>query len=261
MSEPGHIIGTALRELADEATPPRLNAGALWRAGRRRRRAAITTSVAGAVAAAALIPLALLGALAKPAPAPGPASMHRLPPIHFPIQFRQVARITGSRCPPHSPGLPGLSKNECFYVTHTGMTISGFGSVSIAEQTVICSSPQQQALHTRGPILSPLEGPGTILLSFRLQPAGIYPYAVLTHKLVNQPSPGNQLAIIADGVVILHPRVVNDVSYSFTRYPMMTASTLSSAHHPGGWVFQIGWLTQAQAQEFLGYFPAATCFR
>ena len=255
MSEPDHIIGTALRELADEAAPPRLNAGALWRAGRRRRWAAITTSVAGAAAAAALIPLAILGVLAKPAPTLGPASTHRPPPI----QFRQVARIAASRCPPRSHGLPGISKDECFYFTHTRMTISRFASVKIAGQMATCGGTGRRVLHVTGPVPGPAEGPGTIVLSFRLQRADIHPYAGLTQELVNQPSPRDQLAIIANGVVIFHPHIVNNVSSLPALYIMMTASTLHSPQHPGGWIFQLGWVTRAQAQEFLGYLPAPAC--
>jgi hypothetical protein len=259
MSEPDHIIGTALRELSSEATPPRLNAGALWRAGRRRRRAAITASVAGAAAAAGLLPLAIFGALANPAPAPGPASAHRLPPIHFPIQVRQVARIADSRCPPRSPGLPGLSKDECFYFTRAGMTISSFASVKISGQAVTCFRGSRRVLHATGPAPGPAQGPGTIELSFRLQPADIHPYAGLTQKLANQPSPRNQLAIIANGVVMFHPRIVSDVSYANPPYLMMTASTLHSRQRPGGWTFWLAWLTRAQAGEFLGHLPAPAC--
>ena len=40
---------------------------------------------------------------------------------------------------------------------------------------------------------------------------------------------------------------------------MMTASTLHSPQRPGGWIFQLGWLTGAQAQEFLGHHPARAC--
>jgi hypothetical protein len=261
MSEPDHIIGTALRDLADEATPTRLNADALWRAGRRRRWAAITTSVAGA--AAALIPLALLGALANPAPAPepGPAASGSVLP---PIQFRQVARIADSRCLPRSHGLPGISKAECFYFTRVGVTISRFASVKIAEQTVTCGGTRRVLHATLGPShfgsLPPAEGPGTIVFSFRLQRADIHPYANLTQKLVNQPSPRNQLAIVANGVVIFHPQTVNDVSSLPAPSIMMTASTLHSPQHSGGWIFQLGWLTRPQAQEFLGHLPGPACF-
>lgn len=268
MSKPDHIIGTALRELADEATPPRLNADVLWRAGRRRRWAAITTSVAGAAAAAALIPLALLGAVANPGPAPGPPSTHRLPPIQFPIQLRQVATIADSGCPPGSHGLPGVSKDQCFHFTHTGMTISRFAAIRIAEQIMTCSrnvrpfpgSTGRRLLPVTGRVPASAEGPGTIVLGLHLQRADIRPYAGLTQKLANQPSPRNQLAIIANGVVMFHPRIVNDVSASSTSHITMAASTLHSPQHPGGWIVQLGWLTRAQAQQFLGHRPARACF-
>ncbi len=253
MSESDHVIGAALRELADEATPPRLNAGALWRAGRRRRWAAITTSIAGAAAAAALIPLAVLGTLAQPAPTLGPASTHRLPPI----QFRQVARIADSRCPPRSHGLPGISADECFYFTHTRMAISRFVSVKIARQMVSFCATGRRARHATGPVPGPAEGPGTIMLSFRLEGADIRPYAGLTRKLVNRPSPRNQLAIIANRAVIFHPRVVNAAYDSNALH--ITASTLGAPQQPGGWMFQLGWLTRAQAGEFLGYLPGSVC--
>jgi hypothetical protein len=71
MSDPDNPITIALRDMAEQAAPPHLRIDAAWRAGRRRRRAAVTTSVAGAaaaVAAAVLVPLALLGAPAHPAP-------------------------------------------------------------------------------------------------------------------------------------------------------------------------------------------------
>jgi len=80
------------------------------------------------------------------------------------------------------------------------------------------------------------------LLSFRLQRADIYSYADLTQKLVNQPSPRDQLAIIANGVVISHPDIVNGV---FILHPY-----IMTAPHSG--IFQLGpWPTRAQAQEFL----------
>ena len=49
MSDPGHPITAALRELADQAAPPRIRVDDAWRAGRRRRRAAtiIAATAAG----------------------------------------------------------------------------------------------------------------------------------------------------------------------------------------------------------------------
>lgn len=261
MSKSDQMIGVALRELADEATSPRLNTGALWRAGRRRRLAAVTTSVAGAAAAAALIPLALLGVMANPAPAP--VRTHQLPLIDYPVQFRQVARITDSSCPPHSHGLPGTSKGECFYFTHAGMTISRFGAIRIAEQEATCGG-RVRRVHSlpasRLATLPPLPGGnGTIVLGFRLERADIHRYAHLTEKLVHQSSPRNQLAIIASGVVIFHPHVATEMNYSNPPYLTMTASTLHSRRNPGGWMIQLGWLTREQARVFLGHLPAPAC--
>lgn len=71
MSDPDNPITIALRDMAEQAAPPRLRINAAWRAGRRRRWAAVTTSAAGAAAAAAaavLVPLALLSTPAHPAP-------------------------------------------------------------------------------------------------------------------------------------------------------------------------------------------------
>jgi hypothetical protein len=185
MTELDDPVTTALRDFAEQAAPPRLNADALWRAGRRRHWAAITASVAGVAAAAVLIPLAVLSAPARPAPGPaiaGSGSTHRPPPV----QFRQVASIADRSCPSRSRGLPGTAKDECFYFTHAGMTVSRFASVTINQ-------------------LSP--GTSGYWLSFRLERADIRPYADLTRKLQNLPSPRDQLAVIADGVVLLHPEI------------------------------------------------------
>jgi hypothetical protein len=186
MTELDDLITTGLRDLAEQAAPPRLNTDALWRAGRRRRWAAITAPVAAAAAIAVLVPLAVLSAPAHPAPGPaltGPGSTHR----PRPVQFRQVARIADRSCPSHSHGLPGTSKDECFYFTRTGMTISRFASVTITQ---------------------PSPGTSGYWLSFRLERADTRRYADLTQKLQNLPSPRDQLAIIANGVVLLHPEIV-----------------------------------------------------
>jgi len=59
MSDPGHPITAALRELADQAAPPRIRVDDAWRAGRRRRRAAtIIAAAAVAVVLAAVVPAA-----------------------------------------------------------------------------------------------------------------------------------------------------------------------------------------------------------
>jgi hypothetical protein len=186
MNEPDDLITAALRDLARQAAPSRFSAEALWRTGRRRRWAAITAAAAGAAAAtaaAALVPFAVLSAPSHPAPEPpvtSPAGTHRPPPI----QLRQVARLTRHRCPPGSPGRPGPSKDECFYLTRTGMAISRFAAVTI---------------------INPPPGARDYWLNFRLQKEDIHRFTDLTQKLANAPGPRNQMAVIVNGVVLLHP--------------------------------------------------------
>jgi hypothetical protein len=192
MNEHDDLITTALRDLAGQAAPARLSADVAWRAGRRRRWAAITASVAGAAAAAALVLLAVvLSVPSYPAPRPpltGSAGTHR----PSPIELQQVERISPRPCPPGSHGLPGTSKSECFYLTHTGMTISRFASITITK-------------------LSP--GDSGYWLSFRLQRADIRRFADLTQKLENLPNPRNQMAFITNGEVLLHPIVVATLDF------------------------------------------------
>lgn len=207
MTELDDPITAALRDLAEQAAPPRLNADALWRAGRRRRWAGITTSVAAVAAVAVLVPLAVLSAAARPVPGPsvaGSGSTHRPP-----IQFRQVTRIAGGSCPSRSHGLPGTSKDQCFYFTHTGMTISRFASVTITQ-------------------LSP--GTSAYWLSFRLERSDIRRYANLTLKLQDLPTPRDELAIVANGVVLLHPEIRAELAQG---------------------VFEVEAGTMAQAQQLL----------
>jgi hypothetical protein len=191
MNEHDELIRTALRDLAGQAAPPRFSADVAWRAGRRRRWAAMTAWVAGAAAVAALVPLAVLSGPSRPAPGlplAGSAGTHR----PAPVQLRQVARISPGQCPPHSRGLPDISKHECFYFTHTGMTVSRFASITI----------------TYGPgATSPPTGTNEYWLSFRFQRADIRRFFDLTKKMMNFPSPRNQMAFIAHGVVLLHPFV------------------------------------------------------
>lgn len=135
MADPPERAAPVASTEARQAASPRLNVDALWRAGRRRRWAAIATSAAGKAAAAALISLAALSAAVHPAP---------------------------------GPALPGTSKNECFYFSHTGMTSSRFAAVTITQL-----SPRTSGYW----------------LSFRLERADIHRYADLTYKLQNLPSP------------------------------------------------------------------------
>jgi hypothetical protein len=71
MNDPDRPITTALRDLADQAAPPRIRADAAWRAGRRRRRAAIITP---AVAMAAALTAGLIAGLPGPGSSYSPAA-------------------------------------------------------------------------------------------------------------------------------------------------------------------------------------------
>jgi hypothetical protein len=63
MSNSDHPIASALRELADQAAPPRILVDAAWRAGRRRRRAALTSMAGAGAAVVAALTLGLLTGL------------------------------------------------------------------------------------------------------------------------------------------------------------------------------------------------------
>jgi hypothetical protein len=115
MTDSDHPITTALRDLADQAAPPRLLADATWRAGRRRRRAAIGTTAVAVVAALAAVAAAspvLTGALfaarggernvrpARPVtslPVPGAARWARLPRAPIAPRNEYAAVWTGKQ--------------------------------------------------------------------------------------------------------------------------------------------------------------------
>jgi hypothetical protein len=193
MTHPDSPLTIALRDLADQAAPPRLRIEAAWRTGRRRRWAAITGSVVGAAgvaAAAVLVPLTLLTAPTHPGPpthpaALGSASTRRL----YSVELRQVARITDKPCPPGSHGLPGLVQNQCFHLKHTGMRAT-----------------RATYLETRKATASGYE------LDFRLQPPDRHRFAVLTHRLVGLPSPRNELALIIGRVVVFYATVPGEIT-------------------------------------------------
>jgi len=113
MSAPDHPITTALRDLADQAAPPRILVDAAWRAGRRRRWAAIgipAVAMAAALAAVAAASPVLTGTfltarggerVARPTrPAasvavPGSASWARLPRAPIAPRSEYAAVWTG----------------------------------------------------------------------------------------------------------------------------------------------------------------------
>jgi hypothetical protein len=178
-------IGAALRDIADQATPPRLDAGAVWRAGRRRRWTALTASAGSVAAAAALVPVILLGVLSGPAPGklkqPWPPAARP----HPAIEFRQLARVAHKPCPPGSPGLPGTSRHVCYYFTSTGMT------ARIESARVTRVSSEQNLFQ----------------LNVSLMPAYRHRFETLTAGIAHQRGLRNQLATIAHGVVINTPAV------------------------------------------------------
>jgi len=96
---PEPLIADALREIEAEAPAPRRMADAAWQAGRRRRRrglAAAVTAGAGAVAAVIVLILAVAG---SPGPSSGPPTLAPgTVTLSTPIQFRQVASISGHAC-------------------------------------------------------------------------------------------------------------------------------------------------------------------
>jgi hypothetical protein len=113
MSDPEHPITTALRDLADQAAPPRLPIDATWRAGRRQRRAAVgAAAVATAAALAAVVattplltstifatgggqPIARHTGPAAPLPVPGSAGWARLPRAPIAPRSEYAAVWTG----------------------------------------------------------------------------------------------------------------------------------------------------------------------
>jgi hypothetical protein len=189
VSGPQEMIADALREIAAQAKAPRPMAEAAWRAGRRRRLAALTLSAmagAAAIMAAVLLPLAAHSQPPlRPASPPGPAAPVSL---RSPIQFQQVAAITGGPCPAGTRGLPGSGTPACVYLTGTGMTVTALQSAQVVPS-----------------------GTGSYQLDMVLTPAEKGPFAALTRKVSGLPSPHNQLAIVIGGRVIDHPAVQGPV--------------------------------------------------
>ncbi|HEY2131195.1 MAG TPA: hypothetical protein VGH77_28840 [Streptosporangiaceae bacterium] len=191
MNGPEPLIADALRDIAAEAPAPRPMADAAWQAGRRRRwrgLAAAASAGAGAITTAIALPLAVAGSPAQPPSLltgpTAPVSLHR------PIQFRQVATISGHVCPPGSSGVPGPADQTvrpragCFYLTGSGMTVSTLQSAWVTRAST-----------------------GQYVINIHFNPADTSRFAALTRKLADQPDPRCQLAIIVSGRVIAHPMV------------------------------------------------------
>ena len=108
MSDPDHPITTALRDLADQAAPPRIRVDAAWRAGRRRRRAAIITP---ALAVAAALTAGLLTGLPGPGRSYSPAAY---------VLERAARAAAQSRQPVPRPG-------QYILVTSAGLSMTDGG--------------------------------------------------------------------------------------------------------------------------------------
>jgi hypothetical protein len=108
MSKPDHPITAALRDLADQAAPPRIPVDAAWRSGRRRRRAAI---IIPAVAMAAALAAGLLTGL------PGPGS--RYSPAAYVLERAARAAVQSGQLVPH----PG----QYIAVTSVGLSMTENG--------------------------------------------------------------------------------------------------------------------------------------
>jgi hypothetical protein len=206
-------IGAALRGIAEQAAPPRLDADAVWRAGRRRRWAALTASAGSVAAAAALVPVILLGALTGPAQ---PAKLKQTWPQaarpHPAVEFGQLARVVHKPCLPGSRGLPGTSRHACYYLTGDRMT----ARIQSARVAKVGS------------------GPNGFEINASLMPASWPRFKELTAGLEHQPSPRDRMAIIAHGVVLLSPKIIGALDGSFQ---LWTASgTQASTMHLLHWL-------------------------
>jgi hypothetical protein len=180
---PGGLIASALRDIGSQAALPGPMADACWRAGHRRRRRLLAGATAGAAAMAAVAVALPLGLTGGPAtrPASGPPAVN---PGRGPLQFRQVAAVSGRPCPAGSAGLPAPSGHGCIYLSSTGMTV---GTVLVAQVSTTGTSRY-----------------GVTVL---LRPAEAGRFAALTRTLAGQPAPRDLLAIVVDGRVVADPKV------------------------------------------------------
>jgi len=200
VNEPGELIASALREIADQAAAPRPMADAAWRAGHRRRHLSVIATSAAVAAAAITIAVAVsLGTAAGPGPAgPGPASTGPVSApghgggsisanagtsapvrLHTPIQFEQVAWTSDKRCAAGAGEMPGTAPASCVHLTGTGMTITSVESARVQQAPA-----------------------GGYQLTMRLSPADSRVFAALTRELAGLRSPRNQFAVIAGGRVL-----------------------------------------------------------
>ena len=138
-----------------------------------------------------------------------------------PIQFRQVASISGQACRAGSPGLPGpatipvganpAGPNTCYRFTSKGMTVTSLKAARVA----------------------PDPGNQGYLLSFNFLPGDATRFAALTSKLAGLPNPHCRLAIIVGGRII-------------------SAPTVDAVIYPQGGVQIVGFTSRAQVEHLLG---------
>ena len=204
---------------ARRRSPQLFNKAQTW--ARRRRLAALTASAvagAAAIAAAVLLPSAAHGPAHGQPPSRPASQQASAAPIHLrsPIQFRQVAAITGAPCPAGSGGLPGSlpgglpgsAEPACFHLTGTGMTVTTVRSAQVTRS-----------------------GAGGYVLELDLTPAQTSRFAALTGQLSGLPRPRDQLAAILGGRVIDHPEVHGTIT--------------------GGQALIFGFATRARAESLL----------
>lgn len=222
MNAPEPRIAEALREIAAEAPAPGRLADATWQAGRRRRRRGLAAAVtAGAGAIAAVIALIVI-VTGRPGQSSGPPTLAAGPvTLSTPIQFRQVASISGHACRAGSSGLTGppnipvgsnpAGTNTCYRFTSKGMTVTRLKAAWVAHDP----------------------GNKGYLLSFNFLPGDATRFAALTSKLVGLPNPHCRVAIIVGGRIISAPPV-NGVIF------------------PRGGVQIVGFTSRAQVEHLLG---------
>ena len=118
MSKPDHPITTALRDLADQAAPPRIRVDASWRAGRRRRRAAITSLAGAGAAVVTALTVGLLTGL------PGPRGTHESTGGSTRTAAYVLQRAAGAVI---QPGQPVPSPGQYILVTSAGLSMTDGG--------------------------------------------------------------------------------------------------------------------------------------
>jgi hypothetical protein len=144
------LIATALRDIAEEARDPQVLADVAWRTGRRRRLTGLASAAAAMAAVIAIAVVLLPGhavgspGLSGPAPESGgqgqAAAGVRL---RFPLELRQLTAVSGKPCAQRSGGVPagGITgvgtSGQCFWVDHTGMTITSVRSAAVRYSTAV----------------------------------------------------------------------------------------------------------------------------